>query len=59
MSDLHESLVGLAIDAIKEVFSDQSVSQGETKRSLQSLADEIEVMMDTLEDMDDVLDNSS
>lgn len=47
-----ESLYGYALDAIREVYSDQSVSQSETKRSLRGLIDEIELMIDTLKDDD-------
>ena len=37
-----------ALEAINKVFSDQSVSQQETRKSLQSLRDEIDVMLDSL-----------
>lgn len=45
----HEALVEKAIEAIKEVFGDTSVSKRETISSLKSLIDEIEIMVDALE----------
>ncbi len=46
MSDYYEA----AKRAINRLFSDTSVSQGETKRSLKALRDEIDIYMETLED---------
>ena len=46
MSDYYEA----AKRAINELFCDTSVSQGETKRSLQALKDEIDIHMETLDD---------
>jgi hypothetical protein len=45
----HEALYKRALDGIKEMFSDTSVPQEHTWRSLQSLRDEIDVMMEALE----------
>lgn len=52
----HDAKVEAAKTAINNVFSDQSVSQSETARSLRSLVDEIDIMLDTLQQNDDDLD---
>ena len=44
----HEDLVEEAKRAINAVFSDDSVSQSETRSSLQDLIGEIEIMLDSL-----------
>ena len=46
----HEELYEKAMEAISELFGDTSVSQGETKASLNTLIGEIEIMIDTLDD---------
>ncbi len=38
-----------AREAVGELFRDTSVSQEDTKRSLQAIRDEIDIYMDTLE----------
>lgn len=43
-----------AKDAINKVFSDKSVSQGETRDRLAELREEIEMLMDTLPEDDEV-----
>jgi hypothetical protein len=50
MGEIHDKKVSAALDAINEVFSDTSVSQGDTKISLNSLVDEIAIMTETLEE---------
>lgn len=39
----------LAMDAIREVFGDTSVSVDETRDNLSSLVSEIEILLDTLD----------
>ncbi len=39
-----------ARDAIAKLFGDTSVSQEDTKRSLQAIRDEIDIYMETLND---------
>ena len=46
----NEKLYEAALNAIKELFSDTSVSQGQAKRNLRALAEEIDMMCDTLGD---------
>lgn len=43
-----EQLYQEALEAITRVFSDQSISRGETKQNLEGLKDEIDVLLDTL-----------
>lgn len=50
MGEIHDKKVNAALEAINEVFSDTSVSQGDTKISLNSLVDEIAIMTETLEE---------
>ena len=50
MSSTHELLYDRAMMSIQDLFSDSSVSQSETRRSLRTLVEEIEMMMDTLEE---------
>ena len=45
----HEALIERALNAIKEVFGDTSVTQEDAKLSLQSLIDEIRILIETLE----------
>ncbi len=47
--DEHEALIERALNAIKEVFGDTSVTQEDAKLSLQSLIDEIRILIDTLD----------
>jgi len=44
----HNELYEAALGAISDLFSDKSVSQEETKESLQGLIDEIDTLMDSL-----------
>jgi hypothetical protein len=44
----HEILLRDAQDAINDLFSDRSVDQSQTRRSLEELRDEIDVMLETL-----------
>ncbi len=44
----NEKLYEKALDAVRELFSDTSVSQEETKIALDSLVDEIEMMKESL-----------
>lgn len=44
----HDDLVEAAKQAINKVFGDQSVGRETTKESLEELASDIEVMLDTL-----------
>lgn len=48
----HDKLYEAAQKAVTDLFSDQSVSQAQTRESLQSLVEEIETMLDTLQDDD-------
>lgn len=50
MGEIHDKKVSAALEAINDVFSDTSVSQGDTKISLKSLVDEIAIMTETLEE---------
>jgi len=45
----HLRLVKEAVDAIGEVFGDTSVDRETTRESLQSLQDEIDLLLETLE----------
>lgn len=49
----HDELYEAAQKAITELFSDKSVSQAQTRESLQSLIEEIETMLDTLREDED------
>lgn len=49
----HEKLCEEAKEAASKLFSDKSVSRGQTKRDLNELVGEIEVMVNTLEDDDE------
>lgn len=42
------SLYEAALDAIKRMFNDRSVSKEEAKRNLQALKDEIDILIDSL-----------
>ena len=46
----HDELYKAAMDAIKELFSDNSVPLEETANSLETLIDEIHDLLATLED---------
>lgn len=46
MNDLYDE----ALKAITDLFSDTSVSQAESKRRLNELIGEIQIMVDSLED---------
>lgn len=46
----HEKQYEETLACVTKLFSDRSVSQAETKRSLGDLIGEIEVMIDTLEE---------
>ena len=46
----HDLLVYPAKKAINAVYGDTSVSRSETKRSLKDIADEIEILLETLAD---------
>ena len=48
MAKKQNSKYNVALDAINELFSDTDVSQEDTKRSLEALKDEIEILIDTL-----------
>lgn len=50
MGEIHDKKVEAALEAINEVFSDTSVSQVDTKTSLNSLVDEIAIMTETLDE---------
>ena len=43
-----ESLYDAALRAIKEIFNEKSIGAEETKRNLNSLIEEIEILKDTL-----------
>jgi ParB-like chromosome segregation protein Spo0J len=45
----HQELIEQAEKAIRQLFSDTSVSQEETARSLKGLIEEIEIMLDALD----------
>lgn len=45
----HETLLEDAIEAINQLFGDTSVSQKQTKASLEELIGNINIMLDTLE----------
>jgi hypothetical protein len=45
----HAELVELAKKSINNIFSDQSVDQLQTRKSLEEIVGEIEIMLDTLE----------
>lgn len=47
---MHDTLYKQAKEALNKLFSDTSVSQSETKRSLTALRDEIDIYLDCLED---------
>lgn len=49
MSNLHDALYKDAIDAINHLFFDQSVSVEETKNSLETLKEELDVLIDTID----------
>jgi len=49
MMDDHEQLFEEAVDAVTRLFSDNSVDRQRTKEDLETLAGEIQVMLDTLE----------
>jgi len=46
--DKNEELYEGALDAIKDLFSDDSVTQSECRENLETLIDEIRVMIDSL-----------
>lgn len=46
----HDALYERAIQAVKALFGDTSVSQGRTKQSLECLIEEIRYMIETLDD---------
>lgn len=46
--ETHEAAVERALSAIKDVFSDRSVSRRTIQSSLQELRDEIDIMLDSL-----------
>ena len=48
-NDKHKKLYGEAMAAINKLFGDQSVPQSETRHSLDSLIDEIQIMLEALE----------
>ena len=48
---MSEELYEKAVEAATELFSDQSVSQSETRRNLEELIGEIRIMIDTLQDV--------
>lgn len=48
MGQSNEELYGNALEAIRNLFSDTSVSIENCKANLQSLKDEIDAMIDTL-----------
>ena len=45
---MSEQLYEQALAAITALFSDTSVSQSETKKQLESLSEEIDILIDTL-----------
>ena len=47
--DEHEALIEKALNAIKEVYGDTSITKEDAVLSLQSLIDEIRIMLETLE----------
>lgn len=49
---MNDELYKKALDAIKELFGDDSVGQSKARENLEALKDEIDVMIDTLEDDD-------
>jgi hypothetical protein len=49
----HHNLLEKAREAIDAVFRDTSVSQADTKASLQELADDIQMKIDTLRELSD------
>lgn len=51
---MNESLYDKAVAAIMELFGDTSVSQSETKRNLRVLIGEIDILMETLSDDDEL-----
>lgn len=52
MSAQHELLYERALDALRALFGDTSVSPAETRRSLSALEDEIGMMKDQLPEDD-------
>jgi len=44
----NDKMVERAIAAIRELFADTSVSRATTKRNLESVRDEIDILLDTL-----------
>ena len=48
---MSEELYEKAVEAATELFSDQGVSQSETRRKLEELIGEIRIMIDTLQDV--------
>jgi hypothetical protein len=56
MARQHDRLVTLAKEAIRAVFSDQSVGRATTRESLGELADEVQSNIDAVSD-DDIGDD--
>lgn len=49
MKEKNQALYDAAVDAITELFSDQSVSKEQAKSNLQGLKEEINTMIESLE----------
>lgn len=53
----NEQLYDAALAAIQELFSDQSVSRADARRNLETLKGEMNIMIDTLQDDEEITDD--